>query len=83
MPPSKKAQQKAQQKAMEKRAERIVEDKTFGLKNKNKSMCIPPTPLSPPPLSFRLLTLGKKVQQYVQNIKKVYTGKVLFRYFSI
>ncbi|KAK8814122.1 hypothetical protein WA158_007984 [Blastocystis sp. Blastoise] len=54
MPPSKKAQQKAQDKALQKKAEKIVEDKTFGLKNKNKS---------------------KKVQEYVQNVKKVYTGK--------
>lgn len=36
----KREQQKAQQKAQEKFATKIVEDKTFGLKNKNKSMII-------------------------------------------
>ena len=50
MPPRKKELSKSEMK----RAEKFVEDKTFGLKNKNKS---------------------KKVQEYVQQVKKVYTGK--------
>ncbi|KAK8823532.1 hypothetical protein WA577_002452 [Blastocystis sp. JDR] len=50
MPPKRKEMSKGEMKKVEK----FVEDKTFGLKNKNKS---------------------KKVQEYVQNVKKVYTGK--------
>ncbi|KNB44379.1 hypothetical protein JH06_1710 [Blastocystis sp. subtype 4] len=50
MPPKKREMSKNEMKKVEK----FVEDKTFGLKNKNKS---------------------KKVQEYVQNVKKVYTGK--------
>ena len=37
MPPKKKAAEQASKKAMQKKKQQIVEDKTFGLKNKNKS----------------------------------------------
>lgn len=37
MPPKKKAQEAASKKAAQKKKQQIVEDKTFGLKNKNKS----------------------------------------------
>ena len=37
MPPKKKAQDAASKKALQKKKQQIVEDKTFGLKNKNKS----------------------------------------------
>eukprot|EP01070_Trichotokara_eunicae_P005638 Trichotokara_eunicae@DN459_c0_g1_i1.p1 len=37
MPPKDKKQEKAQQKAVDKQKLKVVEDKTFGLKNKNKS----------------------------------------------
>lgn len=37
MPPKKKAQDAASKKTVQKKKQQIVEDKTFGLKNKNKS----------------------------------------------
>ncbi|GJQ13308.1 hypothetical protein GpartN1_g5099.t1 [Galdieria partita] len=54
MPPKKQEQQK-KGKTVEKEKQKIVEDKTFGLKNKNKS---------------------KKVQNYVQQVKKQAAQKV-------
>jgi hypothetical protein len=37
MPPKKKKQEEQSKKALQKKKEKLLEDKTFGLKNKNKS----------------------------------------------
>lgn len=53
MPPKKKGQQKVSKKAEQKENQKIIEDKTFGLKNKNKSK--------------KVQQYVKSVQQQVEN----------------